>query len=62
MEKEKLTAAMLTDRGICPTCYNREHDNIIYGDNSDEMLFENEHFECFLCDRPRAIGHTIILS
>ena len=26
------------------------------------MLFENEHFECFLCDRPRAIGHTIILS
>lgn len=62
MEKEKLTAAMLTDMGICPTCYNREHDNIIYGDNSDEMLFENEHFECFLCDRPRAIGHTIILS
>ena len=41
MEKEKLTAAMLTDMGICPTCYNREHDNIIYGDNLDEMLFEN---------------------
>ena len=59
---EKLTAGMLTDRGICPTCYNREHDNCLYGDNTEMMLFENDNFECFLCGNPRAKGHTIIFS
>ena len=59
---EKLTAAMLTDRGICPTCYNREHNNCLYGDNTDKMLFENEQFECLLVGNPRAEGHTIISS
>lgn len=59
---EKLTAAMLTDKGVCPTCYDREHNNCLYGDNTDKMLFENEIFECFLCGNPRAVGHTIISS
>lgn len=59
---EKLTAAMLTDEGVCPTCYDREHNNCLYGDNTDKMLFENEIFECFLCGNPRAVGHTIISS
>lgn len=59
---EKLTAAMLTDKGICPTCYDREHDNCLYGDNTEMMLFENDKFECFLCGNPRATGHTIISS
>lgn len=58
----ELTPAMLTDSGICPTCYNRAHDNCLYGDCTDKMLFENEHFECMLIGNPRAPGHTVIIS
>lgn len=59
---EGLTAAMLTDAGICPTCFNKEHDNCLYGDDSDKMLYENDLFECFLVGNPRAEGHTAISS
>ena len=59
---EKLTPAMLTDKGICPTCYDKENNNILYGDNTDKMLYENDLFECFLVGNPRAEGHTIISS
>lgn len=60
--KDNLTPAMLTDMGICPTCYNREHNDCLYGDNTDKILFENELFECFLAGSPRAEGHTVISS
>jgi len=59
---EGLTPAILTDAGICPTCFNNEHDNCIYGDNSDKVLFENDNIECFLVGNPRAEGHTAISS
>ena len=59
---EKLSAAELTDRGICPTCYDREHDHCLYGDNTDKILLANEYFECFLAGNPRAEGHVIISS
>lgn len=59
---ENLTPAMLTDKGICPTCYDRENNNCLYGDCSDKILFENEKFECLLVGNPRADGHTIISS
>ena len=57
-----LTPAMLTDKGICPTCYDKENKNCLYGDNSSKMLYENDFFECFLVGNPRADGHTIISS
>jgi len=59
---ENLTPAELTDKGICPTCYNKEHNNCLYGDITDKMLYENELFECFLVGNPRAEGHTTISS
>lgn len=59
---EQLTAAMLTDQGICPTCYDRTHDHALFGDCSDQMLYENSLFEVLLVDRPRAAGHTVIIS
>lgn len=58
----ELTVADLVDSGICPTCYNREHGNILYGDCTDKLLYENELFECMLAGNPRAPGHTIIIS
>ena len=57
-----VTAKELIDSGICPTCYNKEHNYCVYGDNRDKLLYENEDFECFLVGNPRAIGHTIISS
>ena len=58
----ELTAANLVDSGICPTCFNRENNNVLYGDCTDKVLFENELFECMLAGNPRAPGHTIIIS
>ena len=57
-----VTAKELIDSGKCPTCYNKEHNYCVYGDNRDKLLYENEDFECFLVGNPRAIGHTIISS
>lgn len=59
---EQITAKELTDKGICPTCYNKEHNNIVFGDDTDKMLYENDLFECFLVANPRAVGHTAISS
>lgn len=57
---KKITAADLTDAGICPTCFNEQNNHILFGDITDKLLYEDEFFECFLASNPRAIGHTII--
>ena len=57
-----ISPAILTDLGICPTCYDKENNNCLYGDISDKLLFENDKFECFLVSNPRAAGHTIVLT
>ncbi len=57
---EAMSAKDLVDRGICPTCYDKANNHILYGDNSDKLLFENDIFECFLAGNPRSPGHTII--
>ncbi len=61
--KEKVIQAKdLTDSGICPTCFDRENNNIVFGMKDDKILYEDEDIECFLEGRPRAKGHTIILA
>lgn len=57
-----ITPAKLTDMGICPTCFNKENNNCLYGDNSDKILYEDEDIECFLVGNPRAEGHVAISS
>ncbi len=56
----KVKNADLTDSGICPTCFDKENDNVLYGDNTDKILYEDNDFECFLVGNPRANGHTAI--
>ncbi len=56
----KISAAILTDLGICPTCYDKENNNILYGDNSYKMLYEDDLLECFFVGNPRAKGHVAI--
>ena len=62
MGLNRITAKELIDAGICPTCYDKQNDHCVYGDISDKMLYENEHFECFLVGNPRAVGHVAISS
>lgn len=52
--------ADIIDSGICPTCFDKENGHILYGDNTNKMIFENDKFECFLVGNPRANGHTAI--
>lgn len=59
---EHITPAYLTDKGICPTCYNRANGYCLTGDETDQTLFENELFKCVLVHEPRADGHTVIVS
>ena len=58
----ELSPAVLTDLGICPTCYDRTHDFVLYGDPTDVTLYENDQFACVLIGAPRAPGHCAIIS
>ena len=55
-----VSATILTDLAICPTCYDRRNDRCLYGDITDKLLFEYDLFECFLVGNPRADGHVVI--
>jgi diadenosine tetraphosphate (Ap4A) HIT family hydrolase len=56
----KLSPGELTDIGICPTCFNRQHNGVLYGDNSDKLVYEDEDIECFFVGNPRSDGHMAI--
>lgn len=51
----------LQSKGICPTCYNMKHGGI-YEDFTNRLLYEDDVMYCFFEIKPRAIGHTIILT
>ncbi len=61
-DPENVTGPMLTDMGVCPTCYSRAHNNCFFPNAAETLLFENELFECSLVDVPRAPGHAVIVS
>ena len=56
----KLSPGELVDLGICPTCFNRENNSVLYGDNTDKLLYEDSEIECFFVGNPRAEGHMCI--
>ena len=60
IKENRISVADVVDSGICPTCFDKRNDHILYGDNKDKMLYEDDKFECFLVGNPRAIGHTAI--
>ena len=43
----KLSPGELTDMGICPTCFNKEHNGALYGDTSQTLIYEDKDIECF---------------
>ena len=50
----------IIDSGICPTCFDKNNNHVLYGDNTDKMIYENDKFECFLVGNPRSEGHVAI--
>lgn len=62
VKNKKVSVADLVDSGICPTCFNKKNGQVLYGDNKEKMLYEDEDIECFLVGNPRANGHVAISS
>ena len=60
IKNRKVELADIVDSGICPTCFDKENGHILYGDNKDRILYEDELLECFLVGNPRAEGHAAI--
>ena len=60
IKEGKVTNADLTDSGICPTCFDHENNYVLFGNNEDKIIYEDEKYECFLVGNPRAKGHTAI--
>ncbi len=60
IKRGKVGVADIVDSGICPTCFDKQNNHILYGDNTDKIIFENDKFECFLVRNPRAEGHIAI--
>ncbi len=60
LNEKKIKAKDLTDSGICPTCFNRENDGAVFGDDTDKTFYENAILTCFLVGNPRAEGHAAI--
>ena len=50
----------IVDSGICPTCFDKNNNHVLYGDDTDKMIYENDKFECFLVGNPRSEGHVAI--
>ena len=59
---DKISPAILTDHSICPTCFNKKHNGILYGDDTNTLVYEDDLIECFLVGNPRAKGHMAISS
>ena len=62
VKQGKVDKRELTDSWICPTCWNKSHNQVLYGDCSRMVVFENYLIEAMLVDDPRANGHMIISS
>ena len=59
--KKEVGARELTDSGICPTCYDKENDNILFG-SADNILYEDELIYALLVGNPRAEGHAAVFT
>ena len=50
----------IIDSGICPTCFDKNNNHVLYGDNTDKMVYENDKLECILVGNRRSEGHVAI--
>ena len=57
---KNLSPGELTDMGICPTCFDRATNKLLYGDDSQLKTYEDKDIECLFVPNPRAEGHMMI--
>ena len=62
LKKKEIKVKDFVDNGICPTCFDKENNGIIYGSKEYLMLYEDDDIECFLITNPRCSGHMVISS
>lgn len=62
IKNKQIDVSDFIDSGICPTCFDKQNNYILYGNNSNKIIYEDLNFECFLVSNPRADGHTVISS
>lgn len=62
VKEKKIGQKELTDNGICPTCFDKENNGILYGNKEMRMIYEDDDIECFFDGHPKGLGHTIISS
>ena len=43
IRKGDIKVADIVDSGICPTCFDKQNNHILYGNNDDKMIFENDY-------------------
>jgi histidine triad (HIT) family protein len=60
IKEGKAELADIVDSGICPTCFNKRNNGILYGKDEERIIYEDDMFECFLVGNPRADGHAAI--
>ena len=60
VKEGKITVSDIVDSGICPTCFDKQNNHVLYGNNYNKMIHEDDKFECFLVGNPRSDGHTAI--
>lgn len=56
----KVGVVDIVDSGICPTCFDKRNNHVLYGNINDKIIYEDKDFECFLVGNPRAEGHVAI--
>ena len=44
IQEKKISVADLTDSGICPTCFNKENNNVLFGDDKEKTLYVKTSF------------------
>ena len=52
----------LIDSGICPVCFNQNHNQVLYGSVEEMLLYENNDYQCLYVEKPRSNGHIVIVS
>ena len=56
------SAKELVDAGICPSCFNKETNGSVYGDETNLNIFEDKDITCKFVGNPRAEGHMMIAT
>ena len=62
IKNKEITRDDFLDSNICATCFDRENNHILYGDDKKRTIYEDNNFIAILVDNPRSRGHAILTT